>query len=122
MAVMAHGGTESELNSTGDNIVVSLPRATVDDDMPAFSRSRTPAVSTDAQQDMASPSRQGPDAHGGRSLVFSNDTAASCASNAFEGALDGLDFGMEPFGVDSWSWPPNDQSASHRVAAASSRP
>ncbi len=57
---------------------------------------------------MASPLRQGPDVHGERSLVFSNDTAVSRTSNAFEGALDGLDFSMEPFGVDSWSWPAND--------------
>jgi hypothetical protein len=36
--------------------------------------------------------------------VMSNGTATSHQSNAFEGALDGLDFTMGPFGMDSAGW------------------
>ncbi|EOO00179.1 putative s-adenosylmethionine decarboxylase proenzyme protein [Phaeoacremonium minimum UCRPA7] len=39
-----------------------------------------------------------------RDAVMSNDTSTSNISNAFEGALDGLDFGVDPFGMDSMSW------------------
>lgn len=40
--------------------------------------------------------------------VLSNGTSASQQSNAFEGALEGLDMTLEPFGMESLTWFSND--------------